>query len=205
MPALRFCGLLDASFAAHQRARALDPSVPTSVHHTAWMRGEYTRALAETFGDIGYMQGLALASLGREREAIAALRWRERETAESRIRPYLASLRTLLEGDQEKCQSALDAATALPLDAEALYYQARTFARLGVEDRAAREFGRVVDGGFWCHETFVRDRWLNSIRHRTDVRQWLEQAMDHSERAQTAFVRLRGPELLDLRVSRASA
>jgi hypothetical protein len=57
------------------------------------MLGEYERALAETLGDIGYMQGLALASLGREREAVAALRWRDRETSENRIRPYLTSLR----------------------------------------------------------------------------------------------------------------
>jgi tetratricopeptide (TPR) repeat protein len=70
--ALRYCGLLEASVAAHHRARHLDPTVPTSIHHTWWMMGEYQGALTQTLGDIGYMQGLALASLGREREAIAA-------------------------------------------------------------------------------------------------------------------------------------
>ena len=94
--ALRFCGLLDLSIAAHRRARALDPTIPTSVHHTWWMKGEYEHALSETFGDIGYMPGLALASLGRDREAIAALVWRERETADTRVRSYLISLRALL-------------------------------------------------------------------------------------------------------------
>ena len=38
--ALRYCGLLDASVAAHRRARQLDPTIATSIHHTWWMLGE---------------------------------------------------------------------------------------------------------------------------------------------------------------------
>jgi TolB-like protein len=196
--ALRYCGLLDASVAAHHRARALDPTVTTSIHHTWWMMGEYERALAETFGDIGYMQGLALASLGREREAVAALRWRDREAIESRIRPYLTSLRMLLEGDREACVSALDHAAALQIDAEALYYVTRTFARLGDHDRAASELGRVVDGGFWCFGAFMRDPWLEPVRNRGDVRQLLERAKKHVARAREIFVHSGGSELISV-------
>ena len=39
--ALRFCGLLKESRRAHDRARALDPTIVTSVAHTAWLLGEY--------------------------------------------------------------------------------------------------------------------------------------------------------------------
>jgi eukaryotic-like serine/threonine-protein kinase len=201
--ALRFCGLLDASVAAHARARALDPTVPTSIHHTWWMKGEYERALSDTFGDIGYMQGLALASLGRERDAVAALRWRERETTESRIRPYLSSLRALLEGDREKSLAALEAAAALQVDAEALYYLTRTFARLGARDRAARELGRVVDGGFWCYDVFVDDPWLDQIRDREDVRELLARAHHHMERSRALFVQSGGPQLLNAPIMNA--
>lgn len=195
--ALRYCGLLDASVAAHLRAHSLDPTMPTSIHHTWWMLGDYDRALAETFGDIGYMQGLALASLGRERDAIAALRWRERETTDNRVRPYLTSLRALLEGDREKSLAATDAAARIPNDAEAVYYLARTFARLGAHDRAARELRRVVDGGFWCHAALSRDPWLEPIRNRPDVTDVLEDARAHAERALTLFDRSRGPQILD--------
>jgi TolB-like protein/Tfp pilus assembly protein PilF len=201
--ALRYCGLLDASVAAHRRAQALDPTMPTSIHHTWWMKGEYERALAETFGDIGYMQGLALASLGREKEAVAALRWRERETTETRIRPFLASLRALLDGDREKSLAALDTAAALQIDAEALYYLTRTFARLGVSDRAARELHRVVAGGFWCYDAFARDPWLDPIRDREDVRLLLERTHQHVERARSTFVNSGGPELMDLPLTNA--
>jgi hypothetical protein len=183
---LRFCGLLDASVAAHERARALDPTVPTSVHHIWWMRGDYECALAETFGDIGYMQGLGLASLGREHDAIAALRWRERETIDSGLRSYLTSLRTALEGDREKGLEVLATASALRIDAQALYYLARTYARLSDHDRAARELQRVVDGGFWCYEAFVRDPWLAPIRGRADVASSIEGARLRAAAARSA-------------------
>jgi hypothetical protein len=96
MHALRFCGLLDQSRAAHDRARALEPAILTSVAHTYWLRGEFDLALRETTGDIGYMPGLALASLGRHADAVAALRWRERSTRDNRARAFLVSLRALL-------------------------------------------------------------------------------------------------------------
>ena len=51
-----------AARAAHERARALDPTILTSVAHTCWLLGDYDVALRETAGDIGYMSGLALAS-----------------------------------------------------------------------------------------------------------------------------------------------
>jgi DNA-binding winged helix-turn-helix (wHTH) protein/tetratricopeptide (TPR) repeat protein len=194
--ALRYCGLLDASVAAHVRARQLDPTVATSVHHTWWMMGQYEHALAETLGDIGYMQGLALASLGRERDAIEALRWRERETTESRIRPYLTSLRALLEGDREKSLAAVELAAASLQDAEAVFYMARTLVRLGAHDRGVTELRRVVNEGFWCYDTFVRDPWLDPIRGRSDVRELFEETRERVVEASVMFRDSHGPELI---------
>jgi hypothetical protein len=161
------------------------------------MMGEYERALAETLGDIGYMQGLALASLGRERDAVAALRWRERETLEGRIRPYLTSLRALLEGDREKSLGAVESATAHLHDAEAVFYMARTLVRLGAHDRGVIELRRVIDEGFWCYDTFIRDPWLSPVRGRADVRHLLENAREHVITASAMFRNAHGPELLE--------
>jgi TolB-like protein len=41
----RYCGLLEASVAAHERARRLDPQIKTSVRHTYWLLGDNDRAL----------------------------------------------------------------------------------------------------------------------------------------------------------------
>lgn len=109
--ALRFCGLLEHSRRAHDRARELDPTIVTSVSHTCWLLGDYELALRETTGDIGYMPGLALASLGRQADAIAALRWRERDTRDNRARAFLVSLRALLEGQHDESLHAVHRAT----------------------------------------------------------------------------------------------
>jgi TolB-like protein/Flp pilus assembly protein TadD len=185
--ALRFSGLLDLSIAAHARARALDPGHPTSVHHTWWMMGEYERALSETLGDIGYMPGLALSSLGRTREAIAALRWRERESPDTRIGPYIRSLRALLEGKRVDSLRAVDCAIALPVDGEALYYMARTYAKWAEVERAVDAMTRVVDSGFVSHTTFARDPWLDPIRRDGRFAAILEQARQRSARAALLF------------------
>ena len=158
--------------------------------------GPVRHALAETLGDIGYMQGLALASLGRERDAIEALRWRERETTESRIRPYLTSLRALLEGDREKSLAAVELAAASLQDAEAVFYMARTLVRLGAHDRGVTELRRVVNEGFWCYDTFVRDRWLDPIRGRSDVRELFEETRERVVGASVMFRDSHGPELI---------
>ena len=196
--ALRFCGLLDWSVAAHRRARALDPTLPTSVHHTWWMKGEYELALSETYGDIGYMPGVALAALGRERDAIAALRWREREAADSRAGSYIASLRALLEGNHEQSLRALDHATALQVDPEAIYYLARTYARLGSGQRALHEMTRVVHGGFFCHETFASDPWLAALGGDEEFDALLAHARAASARAADAFACAGGAHILQL-------
>jgi DNA-binding winged helix-turn-helix (wHTH) protein len=197
--ALRFSGLLEESLAAHRRARELDPGIPTSVHHTHWMMGQYERALSETHGDIGYMPGLALASLGRESEAIAALRWRERETEDNRTRAYIASLRCLLERDRTACLAALEQASAMLVDPEALYYLARSFARLGETERALSELQCVIDGGFSCAETIARDPWLEPLRGTERFETLAQRARTISRAAREAFISVGGPGLIEFR------
>ena len=196
--ALRFCGLLDESLAAHRRARELDPGIPTSIHHTYWMMGEYLQALSETQGDIGYMPGLALTSMGRDAEAVATLQWRERETQDDRARTYIMSLRTLLEGRRDAALTALDQASSAAIDGEARYYLARSWARLGGTERALRELRRVVDDGFHCHATFALDPWLESIRSSEEFQTLLARARAASDAARETFRASGGLALLGL-------
>lgn len=185
--ALRFCGLLKESRAAHERARAMDPTILTSVAHTCWLLGEYDVALRETAGDIGYMSGLALASLGRESDAIAALRWRERDTRDNRARAFLISLRALLQGERDESLHALHRAGDELSDPEAKYYIARSFARLSAQDDALASLSEVVRDGFCCYPAFVSDRWLDGIRDRPPFRELLETARSRHESAREAF------------------
>jgi tetratricopeptide (TPR) repeat protein len=193
--ALRFCGLLEESRKAHERARALDPAILTSVAHTCWLLGEYDVALRETAGDIGYMSGLALASLGRESDAIAALRWRERDTRDNRARAFLISLRALLQGERDESLQALHRAGDELTDPEAKYYIARSFARLSAHEDALASLGDVVRDGFFCYPAFVADPWLDGLRDLQPFRELLKTAESRHEAAREAFRRAGGDEL----------
>ena len=73
--ACRFCGLLDESVAAHQRARRLDSKAVTSVAHTFFLKGEYERAL-ESYGATAagyYLDAAILTLTGREADAAELL------------------------------------------------------------------------------------------------------------------------------------
>ena len=73
--ACRYCGLLDASRAADEQARRLDKLIRTSAVHTHFMLGDFQRAHdVSADEDTGYLDGLALVMLGRDQEAIVALR-----------------------------------------------------------------------------------------------------------------------------------
>jgi tetratricopeptide (TPR) repeat protein len=74
--ALRFCGLLDESVSAHERATALDPTMVTSVPHTHFLRGEYETTL-DTYGATRYyLDAAAWAALGDRSRAATLLQER---------------------------------------------------------------------------------------------------------------------------------
>ena len=181
--ALRFCGLLEQSRRAHERARALDPTVLTSVAHTYWLLGDYERALRETSGDIGYMAGLALSSLGRQSDAVAALRWRERDTRDNRARAFLISLRALLESNHNESLQALHRAAEELIDPEARYYVARSLACLSATEAALASLRQVVEGGYFCYPALATDPGLDSVRGQPAFEEVLATARERHESA----------------------
>ena len=74
VPACRYCGLLDASLAAHGRARRLDPDMSTAVVFSLMRAGRYEDAVrqAEEKLDVGAAVE-CLIRLGRSREATAKI------------------------------------------------------------------------------------------------------------------------------------
>jgi DNA-binding winged helix-turn-helix (wHTH) protein len=194
--ALRFCGLLEASRRAHDRARSLDPAVITSVAHTCWLLHDNQGALQETAGDIGYISGLALASMGRPVDAIAALQWRERDTRDNRARAFLVSLRALLQDRRDESLAALERAADDLTDPEARYYIARSLARLGAKEAALDSLRVVVDGGYFCYPALASDRWLDDVRESPVFRDVLQTARSRHEAAARAFAEAGGEALL---------
>jgi hypothetical protein len=126
--ACRYCGLLDASRAADERARGLDKSIRTSVAITHFTLGDYQR-VHEVSADepTGYLDGLALVMLGREQEAVATLRKAE-EVGDVTARKFNESLRMLLEGNRAEGLAAMRTLLSGFRDPEGAYVIARQLA-----------------------------------------------------------------------------
>ena len=95
---LRYCGLLEASVAAHTRAVALEPKIRTSVPHTWFLQRDNARVASIRIEDNPYIVAVSLAELGRKDEALPVLRAME-EKIKTRMRDFIMAARTMIEGD----------------------------------------------------------------------------------------------------------
>src|SRR5262245_20880343 len=93
----RYCGLLDASVAAHSRAVSLEPKIRTSIPHTWFLQGDDARVATAKLTEYPYIGALSLAALGRGHEAMPVLREMEQKTT-TRLRDFVVAARALLEG-----------------------------------------------------------------------------------------------------------
>ena len=196
--ACRYCGLLEASLAAHERARQLDPLISTSVIWTLWAMGDYPRALDEAAGEsVGYIPALVLASMGREQEAVEMLAEREQLKPEIHVLGYITSLRALLEGRREDCLNAVERTLgASYIDPEGLYFLGRELAYLGEAERALTVLGQAVDGGFCCAPAMARDAWLDPLRAQPRFGALVYRVEERKREAQTVFLQAAGDRLL---------
>jgi eukaryotic-like serine/threonine-protein kinase len=197
----RYCGLLDASIAAHAQARHLDPRIPTGVWHTYWLLGDDERALQDMGTAPIYFDALVLTSMGREGEALSILRGREQMGLAPILTAFIRSLRTLLEGKREESLDATAKCLATLDDAEARYYLARQLAHLGSTERAIEELWRVVEQGFYCPQALARDPWLAPLRESPDFAGILQRAESGRRQAAASFLEADGERLLGVRPS----
>src|SRR4029077_9696246 len=125
-----YCGLLDASAAAHRRAIVLEPKIRTSVPHTWFLQGDYQRTAAMKMEDNPYIVALAMAAVGKAQEALPTLRVLEAKI-KTRLGDFVVGARTLLEGDEAGSIAAvnriLDSGFS---DPQALFYLTRHLAHL---------------------------------------------------------------------------
>jgi DNA-binding winged helix-turn-helix (wHTH) protein/tetratricopeptide (TPR) repeat protein len=190
----RYCGLLDASVAAHERAVSLEPKLKTSIIHTWAFQGAHDRIVTFKPAEFPYLVPLSMAELGRGAEALAALRDVEPKIP-TRVRDLVTAARFLLEGKAADSIAAVNRFAAEFRDPEALYYSARHLAHLHEIDAATNLFERVVAGGCFCFPTFACDPWLEPLRKTPTFTRALRQAEVQHHRAASVF-RERGGEKL---------
>jgi DNA-binding winged helix-turn-helix (wHTH) protein/tetratricopeptide (TPR) repeat protein len=188
----RYCGLLEASVAAHERAVSLDARIRTSVPHTWFLQADHARVATIAIEDFPYIVPMSLAELGRASEALPTLRKLE-ETMRSRVPGFVVAARTLLEGNTAESIAAIGRIVASGFrDPEGLFYLSRHLAHLNESSAAFDLLERVVGGGFFCYPAMARDRWLDSLRKKPAFTTLLKQAEARYRESAAAFARLRG-------------
>jgi serine/threonine protein kinase/tetratricopeptide (TPR) repeat protein len=196
--ASRYCGLLEPSIAAFERARRLDPHIRTSVAHAYLAIGEYEQAIATNVEDQPVLTAYALDALGRTAEAVSLLQEIDKQTLPKLYRLYVRGTLRIFEGIRaEAIQSfqSLLAGTSMR-DPCGWYYAARSLAYVGQQDAALDCLQRSVSGGFFCFPWLTRDPWIDSVRHRPEFRGLLADAEGRHRRAADAFLRAGGDRLL---------
>ena len=164
--ACRYCGLLDESVAAHERARRMDPTVRTSVAQTHWARRDFARAVEADLDSPSYVSILSVEGMGRTGEAIVlvteALR---RPTVPQMARVFLSAWRAAFEGDSEAALASVEHCLRVNfLDPEGIYRLGWLLARLGEDAFALQLLRKAVTGGFACPFHLSADPWFEGIR-----------------------------------------
>ena len=194
--ACRYCGLLDASVAAHQRTRALDRKIPTSVMHTWFMQGDWERLAALPVAEFPYIVALALVEFGRGDEALAPLREVEARMP-TRRRHVAVAARALIEGRTAESVSEMKAMLSPDFrDPEGRFYVARHVARYGDADEALTQLEGVVADGFLCYPVFERDRWLDALRPKPRFTELLARCASRHAASRRSFEELNGRGVL---------
>jgi DNA-binding winged helix-turn-helix (wHTH) protein/tetratricopeptide (TPR) repeat protein len=188
----RYCGLLDASAAAHTRALELEPKIRTSVGHTWFLQADHTRVATLKISDYPYIVAISQAELGRGNEVLPALRELEPKLP-GRLRDFAVVARTLLEGNAAESVSTIERIVSSDFrDPEGLFYLARHLTHLNEVNPAIGLLERVVKSGYFCFPTMARDPWLNSLRKKPAFTRLLERAEAGHQEALVAFERLGG-------------
>ena len=171
--ACRYCGLLEASVAAHEQGRRLDPAIPSSVSFTLWAAGDYAAAVERASGLSEFTVHVqCLVLLGRRDEALEVLKRHSTNVAFARV-PLLIDLLQLVqmiaEGGRDKEVVALaprfDMVRAVDWDPEGVFRmglflaKARCMAIQKSLHRASRPVGLKTFSRNWN----IRSDYMTSL------------------------------------------
>ena len=199
--ACRYVGLLDASVAAHEEARRLDPNIQTSVLNTYAALGDYERIVRESEAGDPDSRALALYRTGRKAEALAA--W---QGLGPNATPMLKAWDEMIVACLSDAPEAREIAErvlahAMWQDPEGYMTNGLVLARLGSEELALRSLRAAVDGGFHVPHTLMTDPWAAPLRNHARFGEIVRLAQQRCNEALAVFRAEGGEQLLGLRAA----
>jgi serine/threonine protein kinase/tetratricopeptide (TPR) repeat protein len=198
----RYAGLLDASMAAHDESRRLDPKLPTSVPWTLLARVEYER-LAELDQDESTEfdiepQILALVLLGRIDEGRRFVEQQESRKMPAILRTVTGWVRPFLEQDSSGVLDAVEKALAVFYDPEASFMYSLVLFRTGQVERGLELLESAVHGGFNPATAMADETSYDAVRGEPRFEALREQANSRRAGALAAYRAAGGERLLGM-------
>jgi tetratricopeptide (TPR) repeat protein len=163
----RYAGLVDASLAADQRGKNVDPALVTSVAWTHFVRGDYETAARLDHGSPPFCMAISRVLLGTT--DAAGLRAIEAGAHAVGARLAIKVDRLIVE---RRIDEALDGLRALRAqgfaDPEGIYASALLLAWAGAPDPAISLLGQAVAAGYACHTALTRRPEWTKLAGRPD-------------------------------------
>jgi eukaryotic-like serine/threonine-protein kinase len=197
--ACRYCGLLEASVAAYERARGLEPHIVTSVANTFMQMGDFERAIETDMSDFPFARAFAYARLGRAPEAVALLQAALARATHPQLRTAISCTLAFLVGRHDEVirliHELIDADFGEP---EGFYHWAGALAQAGDHDGALLQLERCLRSGYYPASAMVGDPRFDPVRATADFRDIARRADELRRKALDAFRRAGGPRTLGL-------
>jgi DNA-binding winged helix-turn-helix (wHTH) protein/TolB-like protein len=192
----RFCGLLEASVAADERARNLDPQIATSVSHTHYQLGDYNSALRDVAVGAWGIVGMTLGTMGQTADGLAAFRNLEQSHMPLPIQAFIGAWRAMFEGNRRESLDAAERCIQQYLDPEGVFYMGLIMAHLGESERALTVLNECMDRGFSSVNVLLRNPWFDGLRSTAQFSELLKRAKARFVEADEVFRSAGGPRVL---------
>ncbi|MEP6636856.1 MAG: hypothetical protein ABJB97_09040, partial [Acidobacteriota bacterium] len=192
----RFCGLLEASVAAHERARNLDPQIATSVSHTYYQLGDYASALRHIAVGSWGIAGMTLGTMGRTGDGLAALRKLEQSGMPGPMQAFVGAWRAMFEGNRQESLDATERCIQHYLDPEGIFYMGLIMAHLNESERALTVLSECMDRGFSSAAVLRRNPWFDGLRSTARFNELLKRSEALLVESEEAYRSAGGPLVL---------
>ncbi len=198
--ACRYCGLLDASIAAYERAQRLDPALITSVAQTFLLLNDWERALAVDRSTPSIAKPTALFQLGRTDDAVATIRpFLEKPGLHPQLRTAFETMTAAFESRWDEVLRFTRVLSESPFtDPEGFFHWAGALAMAGDRDGALELLERSIEVGFYPASALASYPNLDPLRATPDFRHIVRRAEERHREALEAFRAADGPQLLGL-------
>lgn len=197
--ACRYCGILDASIAAYEKACRLDPNIQTSVSHSYWYAGQIERAVeTDRPNGMAFMKMMAEIRDGKI-DAVATAVSELVANDRSNYASGLHRLAAALTGDKAAFEEGIDQEVATMRDPEGIFYWALMALLVGDADRAISLLQTTLDRGWFCYQAISREPLLDDLRSDARLSAIVRQMEAGQREAAAAFVAAGGNRLLGLK------